>query len=141
MDTVTMLPEEETFLREHRLCVLSTLRGDGAPQSTPVYYLYEGGKLSISATKDRFKTLNIRRDDRVSVCALAESPPFGYVQVMGRAVVTEEDLVATTRRIYLLFRSELPDDFAGNLVREGRVLLIVTPERVTSRGRRPAARR
>jgi PPOX class probable F420-dependent enzyme len=129
-------PEEEEFLREHRFAVLTTLRRGGAPQSTPVYYFYGGGKLYVSATRDRFKTINAQRDPRVAVCALDEGPPFSYVQVMGRAEVTDEDLVATTRRIYMLFRSELADDFEENLKREGRTLLVVTPERVTSRARR-----
>lgn len=129
-------PEEERFLQEHRLCVLTTLRGDGSPQATPVYYLYEGERLYVSATRDRFKTVNIRRDPRVAVCALHEEFPFNYVQVMGRAEVTEDGLVETTGRIYRLFRSELPADLPEQLAREGRVLLVVTPERVTSRFRR-----
>ncbi len=55
---------------------------------------------------------------------------------MGSVEVTDEDLTANTRRIYMLFRSELADDFEENLKREGRTLLVVTPERVTSRARR-----
>jgi PPOX class probable F420-dependent enzyme len=133
---MTMIPEEEQFLKEHRFCVLSTLRGDGSPQATPVYYLYQDGRLYISATRDRFKTLHIQRDPRVAVCVLHEEFPFNYVQVMGRAAVTEENLVETTRRIYMLFRTELPEDFPEHLARERRVLLVVTPERVTSRFRR-----
>ena len=51
-----MTPDEETFLNEHRLCVVTTLRADGSPPSTPVYYVNEGGKLYISVTKSRKKT-------------------------------------------------------------------------------------
>jgi PPOX class probable F420-dependent enzyme len=134
-------PEEEEFLREHRFAVISTLRKDGAPQSTPVYYFYEDGKLYISATRDRFKTVNAQRDPRVAVCALDEGPPFSYVQVMGRVEITDADLVAKTRRIYMLFRTELADDFEENLRREGRILMVVTPERVTSRARQVSGRR
>ena len=52
---MTISSEEEQFLRDHRLCVVTTLRKDGSPQSTPVYYLYEEGKLLISVTKERKK--------------------------------------------------------------------------------------
>ena len=62
--------EEDQFLKDHRLCVVSTLRKDGAPQSTPVYYLHEDGKLFISVTRTRKKTHNVQRDPRVAVCVL-----------------------------------------------------------------------
>ena len=66
-----MTPDEETFLDEHRLCVVTTLRADGSPQSTPVYYIHENGKLYISITKTRKKTLNVARDARVTAVVLA----------------------------------------------------------------------
>jgi PPOX class probable F420-dependent enzyme len=139
-EDMTMTPEEERFLKGHRFCVASTLRKDGAPQSTPVYYLYDGGLLYISVTETRKKTLNVARDGRVSVCALAEEWPFDYVQVMGTARITKDDLVETSRRIWSTFRPQLPDDFAQMMVDQQRVLMVVTPERVTSRLQAPAGR-
>ena len=130
---MTFTPEQEAFLREHRFCVVSTLRKDGGPQSTPVYYLYEDGKLLISVTKTRKKTHNVLRDSRVSVVVLAEAFPFDYVQIMGTAAISEEDLVATSRRIWSTFRPQLPEDFAQVMADQQRVVMIVTPERATSR--------
>lgn len=127
-----MTPDEEQFLKDHRLCVVSTIRGDGAPQSTPVYYIYEGGKLYISVTKSRKKTLNVARDSRVSVVVLAEEPPFKHVQVQGTAITTDDDLVETSRRIWSTFRDELPEDFAQVMLDQGRTLMVVTPGSVTS---------
>jgi PPOX class probable F420-dependent enzyme len=127
-----MTPDEEQFVKEHRLCVVSTLRQDGAPQSTPVYYLYEGGKLYISVTKSRKKTVNVARDARVSVVVLAEDSPFRHVQVQGTAVVSDDDLVETSRRIWSTFRDELPEDFAQVMRDQGRTLMVVTPVSVTS---------
>ncbi|MDA0798951.1 MAG: PPOX class F420-dependent oxidoreductase [Chloroflexi bacterium] len=127
-----MTPDEEQFLKDHRLCVVSTVRKDGAPQSTPVYYIYEDGKLLISVTKSRKKTLNVGRDARVSVAVLAEEPPFKHVQVQGTAVIRYDDLVETSRRIWSTFRDELPQDFAQVLQDQGRTLMVVTPSTVTS---------
>ena len=67
-----MTPEEEKFLKEHRFCIISTLRKSGTPSATPVYYIYEGGKLIISVTKTRAKTAHVLRDPRVCVCVLHE---------------------------------------------------------------------
>ncbi len=130
---MTISSEEEQFLRDHRLCVVTTLRKDGSPQSTPVYYLYEEGKLLISVTKERKKTHNVLNDPRVSVCAIAEERPFDYVQVMGKASITEDNLVETSRRIWSRFKSELPEDFDHRMLEQKRVVMVVTPELVNSR--------
>jgi PPOX class probable F420-dependent enzyme len=111
---------------------VSTLRQDGAPQSTPVYYIYEGGKLYISVTKSRKKTINVARDSRVSVVVLAEERPFRHVQLQGTAVISDDLLVETSRRIWSTFRDELPEDFAQVMLDQGRTLMIVTPASVTS---------
>jgi len=39
-----LTPEEEQFLRDNILCVVSTTKRDGSSQSTPVYYVFENGK-------------------------------------------------------------------------------------------------
>jgi PPOX class probable F420-dependent enzyme len=127
-----MTSDEEQFLNDHRLCVVSTLRQDGAPQSTPVYYIYEGGKLYISVTKSRKKTINVARDARVSVVVLAEERPFRHVQIQGTAVISDDSLVETNRRIWSTFRDELPKDFDQVMLDQGRTLMIVTPASVTS---------
>jgi PPOX class probable F420-dependent enzyme len=127
-----MTPDEETFLDEHRLCVVTTLRADGSPQSTPVYYIHEDGKLYISITKTRKKTLNVARDARVTAVVLAEESPFRHVQVQGTAVISDEDLVETSRRIWSTFRDELPEDLAQVMQDQQRTLMIVTPTHVTS---------
>jgi PPOX class probable F420-dependent enzyme len=129
----TITPEEERFLVEHRFGVVTTLRKDGSPQSTPVYYVFEKGKLWISVTQDRKKTYNVLRDPRVTMCALAEQSPFDYVQVMGTAEITDNDLEATSWRIWSRFRDPMPDDFPQRLVDQKRMLLVITPENVTSR--------
>ncbi len=100
-----MEPEQEQFLHKHRFGVLTTIKKSGAPQSTPVYYLYENGKILISANKWKLKTRNIQRDPRVTLCALDEGPTNRHLQVSGRAIVTEENLVETSTRIFRRFRS------------------------------------
>jgi PPOX class probable F420-dependent enzyme len=124
-------PDENSFIREHRLAVVSTVKKDGGPQATPVYYVYDGEKLFISVTAARKKTVNVRRDPRVAVTVLAEEHPFKHVQVTGRAEITDDNLVDMSHRIWSTFR-EPPKDFAKLLADQGRVLMVVTPERATS---------
>lgn len=119
---------QQTFVLEHRFAVLATLRKNGGPQSTPVYYIYKDGKFYVSSTKDRIKTINIRRDSRVNLCILHESFPFRYVQVQGQARVTDEDLEARSRLIYGTFTETLADDFPDQLAKQGRIIIEITPE-------------
>jgi PPOX class probable F420-dependent enzyme len=128
-------PEQEQFLQKHRFGVLTTIKKSGAPQATPVYYLYEDGKILISANKWKHKTRNIQRDPRVTLCVLDEGPTNRYLQVSGRAIVTEKDLVETSTRIFRRFRSEIPEDFAEWLKEQQRVVLVLTPEEAAPRPR------
>ncbi len=130
-----MEPEQEEFLQKHRFGVLTTIKKSGAPQATPVYYLYEDGKLLISANKWKHKTRNIQRDPRVTLCVLDEQPTHRYLQVSGRAVVTEENLVETSTRIFRRFRSEIREDFPQWLMEQQRIVLVLNPEQVAPRPR------
>ncbi len=132
---MSMEPEQEQFLQKHRFGVLTTIKKSGAPQATPVYYLYEDGKILISANKWKHKTRNIQRDPRVTLCVLDEQPTHRYLQVSGRAVVTEEDLVETSTRIFRRFRSEIREDFPQWLKEQQRIILVLTPEQVAPRPR------
>jgi len=72
-----LTPEEEQFLRDNILCVVSTTKRDGSSQSTPVYYLFENGKLYISVTRPRAKTRNDADSKRLSTCRSTTPPATG----------------------------------------------------------------
>ena len=56
-----MTPEQDAYLREHRLGVLATGRRDGSPQLSTIMYHYDGDDIAISVTSDRAKWLNALR--------------------------------------------------------------------------------
>ena len=122
-------PEQEAIIREEKIGILATLRRNAGPQLTPVNYAYEDGRFLISVTRERVKYKNVKRNPNVSLCILrAEWRP--YVTVYGRAVVEEEDIVEGTAVIARRMRDgPLPDSFEELLRRQGRVLIIMTPER------------
>ena len=45
-------PKFEEFLRGLHFGKLSTLMKDGSPQVTPIWYVYEDGKLIVNSTSD-----------------------------------------------------------------------------------------
>ncbi len=79
----------EAFLKGKHFGKIATVRKSGSPHVTPMWYMYEDGKLIINTTTDRVKYRNIRRDPRV--CFLVDYG-YRYVMIEGKArIATERD--------------------------------------------------
>ncbi len=128
-------PEQDAFLTSHRYAVVTTLRADGSPASSVVFYARKGDELYFSTTADRLKARSLRRDPRIVLTALDEGPPFGYVAVEGTARIQEADIVDLHIELNRAFRRDPawqpPPDFAQRLAAEGRVIVWVSPTRVS----------
>ena len=59
--------EAERRLREETIIWLTTVTAAGQPQSTPVWFLWDGDEFSIYGSKDGPKTRNIEQNPRVSL--------------------------------------------------------------------------
>jgi len=55
------------FAAGRRITLLTTLRADGRPQQSVVFYLLDGDRFTISLTATRAKTRNLRRDPRAAL--------------------------------------------------------------------------
>ena len=77
----------EEFLNGKHFGKLATVRKDGSPHVTPMWYMLENGRLFVNTTRLRVKYHNIRRDPRVSFLV---DDGYPYVMILGRARVAEE---------------------------------------------------
>ncbi len=77
----------EAFLKEPHFGKIGTLKKDGSPHVTPIWYIYEDGKLIVNTTTERVKFRNIRRDARV--CFLVDDG-YPYVAIFGKARIADE---------------------------------------------------
>ncbi|MEZ5177710.1 MAG: TIGR03618 family F420-dependent PPOX class oxidoreductase [Acidimicrobiales bacterium] len=76
------------YARQHQKGVLLTLKADGRPQASNIMYAVgDDGVVRISATADRAKSTNARRDPQVSLHVTAEDF-WSYVVLGGDAEVT-----------------------------------------------------
>ncbi len=127
--------QQDEFVRRNRWAVVTTLRADGSPTSSVIFYAVRGDELFFSTTKDRLKARTLRRDPRIVLTALDEGPPFGYVSVEGTGRVQEEDVVDLHVELNRAFRRnpewQPPEGFGERLAREQRVIVWVTPRRVS----------
>ena len=135
-----MAPEEEQFLKDHRFCVITTLRRSGAPFATPVYYFYdEGNHLRVHHQDPLQDRPHAQRPKGFAMCA-ARGATVNTYRSRAPLVISEEELEPRTRRIFSLFSSNFRDDFSTMLEDQHRQLIVVTPTEVTSRLIVPSAR-
>jgi PPOX class probable F420-dependent enzyme len=121
------------FLARMRNAVLATVRADGSPQATPVWYHWDGTVMRISTPGWTRKTHNVRRDGRVSVCV--DDPLSGtYVTLFGIAELIEGDRELVRRESWPILTKYLHEDEArvrwARIDADGdRVVIRVTPHK------------
>jgi len=81
--------QREQFLSGRHVAVLVTIRADGSPLPTPIWYLYRDGVFYFRTAGNSIKVENIRRDPRVSICVQDERAPYKSVTVRGTAEISD----------------------------------------------------
>jgi hypothetical protein len=80
----------EYLLERPRTGKLATLKKDGSPHVSPIWFdLDDDGNIVFITRAGYLKNENIRRDPRVALCVDDEQPPFSYVIVEGRVIIPE----------------------------------------------------
>ncbi|GAA1244045.1 PPOX class F420-dependent oxidoreductase [Pseudonocardia aurantiaca] len=83
-DAVRILIDGPTF------ATVATLNPDGGPQTSVVWVGLEDDDLVFSATEDRRKVRNLRRDPRVSVSITDVADPYRHTQLRGTVTITPD---------------------------------------------------
>ena len=123
----------DEFISAHRWAVLTTLRSNGAPNSSVVAYARDGDELIISTPGGTFKHRSISADGRVNLCIISNAEPFNFVAVEAQAVATRDDLEADTRKVFANIADagwSEPEDLPAWLEQQQRVILRLKPTRV-----------
>jgi len=129
---MTDLDRAHHFLRVRHDGILATIKRDGRPQlSNILYFLDDDGRIKISATQTRAKTLNLRRDPRASLHVQGRDR-YEYLVAEGAAHLIEgEGLAEALRHYYRKVRGDHPDwaEYDAAMVSEQRLLLSISVER------------
>lgn len=122
----------ENFLAPTKIAVVATIGKDGMPQLTPNWYVYTAGLFIISTTKQRVKYLNLVRDPRMSVCVMTEPLAVEYATIRGSVNIIDGDTIWPI--VEGIVRRYVPEDKVNDrmaaLMKEDRVIISMTPERV-----------
>ena len=108
--------------------VVATINADGSVQTSVVWAKRDGDAVLFATVRGRLKERNMRRDPRVSLSVFDLENPLRYVEIRGRAEITEEggrELINELSHKYdgKDFRTEPPEVV--------RVVVRVVPDKIT----------
>ena len=130
-------PRIQQYLATKDIVLLATIRADGAPLITPMWFLHDPSALTLISVEDSQKVRNLRRDPRLHI--VAESGTRGDIRgvsVRGRAQFlpdSDERRVLATRLLDK-YHPHLERLWGGRAMPANRVMFRVTPEQVHAWG-------
>ena len=121
------------LLNKKAFAHLATLMSDGSPQTTPVWFGYDGTHIIVNSAKGRLKDRNMRRDPRVSLSISDPENPYRYLEIRGRVVdVTEEGAEDGIDKFAQIYLGEERYPYRGP--GEVRVIYKIAPEKFSKMG-------
>jgi PPOX class probable F420-dependent enzyme len=88
---MTNFPDSHRDLLDGQVATLATIGGNGLPQLTEVWFLYEDGELKLSLNDSRLKTRNLQKRPRCSLLLLDLTNHYRYLEVRGNAKIEPDD--------------------------------------------------
>jgi len=126
----------QEFLDAPRHAIAAALRPDGAPQLSPIWFVYENERLYFSILVSSAKYRQLRRDSRIALCIDAGHPDARAVSISGTAeLITDETPERTDLEWRILRRYHETDEdarrYESEVAEEGPdALVVVSPERI-----------
>ncbi len=128
----------EEFVQVSRHAIVGTNRRNGPPQLSPVWYLYEEGRIYISVLVASAKYSNLQRDPRIGLCIDGGHPDARAVMIYGSAelIVAESPWREETR--WRIIRRYFDNDEEAHRFKEQArdwgptALIVVTPQKTIS---------
>jgi PPOX class probable F420-dependent enzyme len=124
---MTNFPDSHHDLLDAQVASLATIRGDGFPHMTEVWFLHDQGELKLSLNAARLKTRNLMKRPQCSLLLLDLQNPYRYLEVRGNARIEPDDDYALARRVGAKYDADLR---AHDQPGESRVIVTVEPVNV-----------
>jgi PPOX class probable F420-dependent enzyme len=128
-----LIPENfQDILASTTVAHVATLGPRGEPQSTPVWFIWDGQQLKFSQTTTRQKYHNLRRDPRIAVSLVDPRTLNRSLEIRGVARLEEDQdfsFADVLAQKYLGL-----DKFPYRQPGEKRIVVIVEPQHVTTFG-------
>ena len=112
---------------------LAYASADGRPLVVPIWFIVEDGTLVFNTGKDTAKGRALARDPRAALCVDLEEPPYGFVQVQGKAELSEDpgELLRTATAIGARYMGEdRAEEFGKRNAVPGELVVRLHPTKV-----------
>jgi PPOX class probable F420-dependent enzyme len=112
---------------------IATVGPRGEPQSSPVWFDWDGQYFYFSQTKTRQKLHNLEREPRLAISLLDPNNPYRYLEIRGKVVRVDEDP-------NLDFINKMAQKYLGqekypwHRPEDQRVVVVVEPQHTTKMG-------
>jgi PPOX class probable F420-dependent enzyme len=87
---LTLSDDVRALIDGKNFATVATIDPDGGPQTSVVWIGLDDGDLVFSATEDRRKVRNLRRDPRLSISITDAANPYRHTQLRGTAEITPD---------------------------------------------------
>ena len=130
-------PRIQQYLATKDIILLATIRSDGSPLITPMWFLHDPASLTLISVENSHKVRNLRRDPRLHL--VAESGTRGDIKgvsLRGRAqfLPDSEERRALATRLLDKYHPHLERLWGGRAMPPNRVMFRVTPDEAHSWG-------
>lgn len=131
---MSSIPQQhEKILHSDALAHVATIGPKGEPQTTPVWFGWDGTHLFFSQTKGRQKYRNVKRNPQIAISIVDPQNPYHYLELRGKVVRIDEDpdyaFINSMAKKYMG-----KDTYYDGPTNDERVVIVVEPEHTTSMG-------
>lgn len=118
----------EDLLTAPNTAILATILPTGAPQASPVWFLYRDGQVLVSTLAERLKHRNVIANPMVAFTVVDPERPLRYLEIRGTVAVTDDPDGAV--RDAIAVEHGYADGRAFDPPGARRVTLTLTPTRI-----------
>lgn len=131
MSSPTFPESHADLLEGPNFAHLATIHPDGSPQSSVMWFAWDGSRLRMTHTKTRQKFANIAKEPRVAISIADPNDEYRFIEVRGTVESIEDDDEIAS--FYKSLQSRYGKDYA---IPDAHVRVIITikPEKFISRG-------
>jgi PPOX class probable F420-dependent enzyme len=115
--------------KSKNLATVVTLMPNGQPQAQLTWIDTDGENLLVNTEPGRQRSKNIRRDPRITLLLHSDSDAWDWAEVRGQVIETIDGQQARDH-IDQLAQRYMGTDYSRPIGPDGRVILVIKPERV-----------